>query len=209
MGVFSYGYRAFVPQLPRADKGRAAALRALRGGGVETGAKLVETGRQIAPEPAMPHHAETRILPFGSDQMFALVGDVASYPRFLPWTAAARVRSVTPQGDHSVMLADLVISFKVFRETFGSRVTLWPDLCRIDTAYLDGPFKYLESQWNFRDVAGGCEVSFVVDFEFRNRLLQGAAGMFFNEAMQRIVRAFERRAHELYPPIASSSSPSA
>ena len=97
-----------------------------------------------------------------------------------------------------MMLADLVISFEVFRESFGSRVTLWPDQKRIDTEYIDGPFRYLESQWRFRDVEGGCEVSFDVDFEFRNRLLQGAAGMFFNEAMQRVVRAFERRAAELY-----------
>ena len=56
----------------------------------------------------------------------------------------------------------------------------------------------MESCWQFRDVEGGCEVSFDVDFEFRNKLLQGAAGMFFNEAMQRVVRAFERRAAELY-----------
>jgi len=48
------------------------------------------------------------------------------------------------------------------------------------------------------DVANGCEVTFEVDFEFRNKLLQGAAGMFFNEAMQRVVRAFERRAADLY-----------
>ena len=91
-----------------------------------------------------------------------------------------------------------MISFKVFRETFLSRVTLWPQAQKIDTTYLDGPFKYLESQWQFRDVPGGCEVSFDVDFEFKNRLLQGAAGLFFNEAMQRIVRAFERRAADLY-----------
>jgi coenzyme Q-binding protein COQ10 len=56
----------------------------------------------------------------------------------------------------------------------------------------------MKSNWAFRDVEGGCEVSFFVDFEFKNRLLQGAAGMFFYEAMQRIVRAFERRAAELY-----------
>ena len=36
------------------------------------------------------------------------------------------------------------------------------------------------------------------DFEFRNKLLQKAAGLFFYEAMQRIVRAFEARAKELY-----------
>jgi coenzyme Q-binding protein COQ10 len=146
----------------------------------------------------MPSHSETRILPYTADQMYALVADVANYPQFLPWTAAARVRSVTDKGDHQVMLADLVISFKVFRESFGSQVTLWPDQKKIDTAYIDGPFHHLESTWQFRDVEKGCEVHFEVDFEFRNRLLQGAAGLFFNEAMQRVVRAFERRAAVLY-----------
>ena len=146
----------------------------------------------------MPTHSETRVLPFTADQMYDPVADVANYPEFLPWTAAARIRSTTDRGDHVEMLADLVISFKVFRETFGSRVTLWPGSKRIETAYIDGPFRHMESEWAFRDVEGGCEVSFEVDFEFRNRLLQGAAGMFFNEAMQRVVRAFERRAQALY-----------
>jgi coenzyme Q-binding protein COQ10 len=130
--------------------------------------------------------------------MYDLVGDVANYPKFLPWTAAARIRSTDDHGDHSIMLADLVVSFKVFRERFGSKVTLWPEKMQIDTEYLDGPFKHLVSKWEFRDVPGGVEVAFFVDFEFKNRILQGAAGMFFMEAMQRIVRAFETRAAELY-----------
>lgn len=131
--------------------------------------------------------------------MYDLVADVASYPQFLPWTAAARIRSVTPQEDGSdIMLADLVISFKVFRERFGSRVVLWPTERRIETEYLDGPFKYLQSTWAFAEADEGCEVSFFVDFEFRNKLLQSAAGLFFYDAMQRIVRAFETRAHVLY-----------
>ena len=146
----------------------------------------------------MSIHSETRILPYSADQMFALVADVANYPKFLPWTAAARIRSVEDLGDHQVMLADLVISFKVFRERFGSKVTLWPAKRQIDTEYLDGPFSRMQSRWQFRDVDGGCEVQFYVDFAFRNRLLQGAAGLFFNEAMQRVVRSFERRAKELH-----------
>lgn len=112
--------------------------------------------------------------------------------------AAARVRSVMPQGDNQVMEADLVISFKVFRERFGSRVVLHPDDRKIDTEYLDGPFRYMKSNWVFADAEGGCDVSFFVDFEFRNAILQGIIGVVFNEAMQRIVRAFERRAAELY-----------
>ena len=131
--------------------------------------------------------------------MFKLVADVSSYPEFLPWTAAARVRSRETQTNGTeIMLADLVISFKVFRERFGSRVTLWPDQSKIETEYLDGPFKYLHSSWEFKPTDNGCEVHFFVDFEFRNKLLQSAAGLFFYEAMQRIVRAFERRARELY-----------
>jgi coenzyme Q-binding protein COQ10 len=146
----------------------------------------------------MPSHSETRTLPYSADQMYDLVADVARYPEFLPWTAAARIRSRKEEGDHEVMLADLVVSFKVFRERFGSRVTLWPAKKRIDTEYIEGPFRHLHSRWEFRDVDGGSEVHFEVDFEFRNILLQKAAGLFFFEAMQRIVRAFEARAHQLY-----------
>ncbi|MDA7426970.1 type II toxin-antitoxin system RatA family toxin [Primorskyibacter aestuariivivens] len=148
----------------------------------------------------MPTHSETRRLPYTAQQMYDLVADVDKYPQFLPWCAAARIRSVTPQPDGSeVMAADLVISFKVFRERFGSRVVLWPDAKKIDTEYLDGPFRYMKSNWAFADAGdGGCDVSFFVDFEFKNAILQGIIGVVFNEAMQRIVRAFERRAAELY-----------
>jgi coenzyme Q-binding protein COQ10 len=147
----------------------------------------------------MPSHSETRTLPYTARQMYDLVADVASYPEFLPWCAAARIRSVTPNGQGGdVMLADLVISFKVFREKFGSRVILWSDDMRVDTEYLDGPFKFMKSNWAFRDVEGGCEVSFFVDFEFKNKILQGIIGVVFNEAMQRVVRAFETRASALY-----------
>ncbi len=151
----------------------------------------------------MQSHSETRTVPYSAAQMYDLVADVARYPEFLPWTAAARVRSRSPitgpEGQPGeVMEADLVISFKVFRERFGSRVTLWPEEQRIDTEYLDGPFRHMHSNWAFRDTDEGCEISFHVEFEFKNRILQSAAGLFFYEAMQRIVRAFEERARALH-----------
>jgi coenzyme Q-binding protein COQ10 len=148
----------------------------------------------------MPTHHEVKIVPYTAAQMYDLVADVASYPKFLPWNAAARIRSREPRADGSeVMEADLVISFKVFRERFGSRVTLWPQERRIATEYLDGPFRKMVSEWQFRDRAeGGSEIEFFVDFEFRNAILQGIIGVVFNDAMQRVVRAFERRAAELH-----------
>jgi len=147
----------------------------------------------------LPTHHETRVLPYTAQQMYDLVADVARYPEFLPWNAAARITARRPIPDGEVMEADLVISFKVFREKFASRVTLWPAKKRIDTEYLDGPFRKMKSFWAFRDrPEGGCEVEFFVDFEFRNAILQGIIGMVFNDAMQRVVRAFERRAAALH-----------
>ncbi|MDG1067741.1 MAG: type II toxin-antitoxin system RatA family toxin [Sulfitobacter sp.] len=146
----------------------------------------------------MPTHSETRKLPYSAKQMYDLVADVGKYPQFLPWTAAARIKSTTDKGDHTVMDADLIISFKVFRERFTSRVMLWPTPMKIDTEYLDGPFKYMKSNWAFHDVDGGCEVDFFVDFEFKNAILQKIIGVVFNEAMQRVVKAFEKRAQALY-----------
>ena len=148
----------------------------------------------------MPKHSETKRLPYTAEQMYALVADVGSYPQFLPWCSAARIRSRHPQPEGEIIEADLVISFKVFRERFGSRVTLFPAALKIDTEYLDGPFRYMRSHWAFRPDGVGCEVDFFVDFEFKNALLQGIIGVVFNEAMLRIVRAFERRAAELYGP---------
>lgn len=150
----------------------------------------------------MPRHHETRNLPYSAGQMYDLVADVARYPEFLPWNAAARIRSREPFGGEGgeVMEADLVISFKLFRERFGSRVTLLPGQGRILTEYLDGPFKHLKSTWTFADREAGCEVTFDVDFEFRNGILAAVIGLVFNEAMTRVVRAFETRAKVLYGP---------
>lgn len=149
----------------------------------------------------MPTHSEQRVMPYSATQMYALVADVARYPEFLPWNSAARVRSRRPgpEPGSEVLEADLVISFKVFRERFGSRATLFPARHRVEVEYLDGPFRYLRSWWQFADrPEGGCEVEFFVDFEFRNAILQGVIGMVFDQAMRMIVKAFEDRAVALY-----------
>jgi coenzyme Q-binding protein COQ10 len=159
----------------------------------------VTTAQNLCKQRRMPTHAEIRTVPYSAQQMYDLVADIEAYPAFLPWCAATRIRKRTPTETGERIDADLVISFKVFRERFGSRVTLNPEASKVDVAYLDGPFKYLNNHWHFEDIAdGGCTVDFFVDFEFRSKVLQTLIGVVFNEAMLRIVRAFEDRAHALY-----------
>lgn len=136
---------------------------------------------------------------YSSQQIFDLVADVARYPEFLPWTSAARIRTRRQIVGGEEIDADLVISFKVFRERFTSRVQLYPERGLILTDYLDGPFRYMTSSWAIRCAEdGGSVVDFHVDFEFRNAMLQRLVGVVFDQAMRRIVAAFENRARELY-----------
>jgi len=141
----------------------------------------------------MPTHAEKKILRYTPEQMFDLVADVRRYPEFLPWCVGARVLS----RDEQVLVADLTIGFKMFRETFRSRVGL-DRPGHVHVTYETGPFRYLNNQWRFSPAPQGCEVDFFVDFEFRSRILQMAIGVVFNEAVRLMVRAFERRAMVLY-----------
>ncbi len=143
----------------------------------------------------MSTHAEKRVLPHSPDHLFDLVADVGRYPEFLPWCIGARIRS---RGEYA-LVADLIIGFKGIREKFTSEVTMDRAGMRIDVVYRDGPFKYLNNHWIFNARPdGGCEIDFYVDFEFRSRLLQRVIGMLFNEAVRRMVSAFETRADQLY-----------
>lgn len=147
----------------------------------------------------MPTHAEKRILPYTPEQLFDLVANVENYPEFLPWCIAVRTRRrETAANGAETLVADMVIGFKIFRERFTSRVECRrPD--RIDVSYTDGPFRRLNNHWVFRAVeSGSCEVDFFVDFEFRSAILQRAIGLVFNEAVRKMVDAFENRAKALH-----------
>ena len=76
--------------------------------------------------------------------------------------------------------------------------------------YENGPFRYLNNQWEFLPHPQGCEVDFFVDFEFRSRILQATIGVVFNEAVRRMVGAFNKRARQVYgPPVATDTAPDA
>ncbi len=142
----------------------------------------------------MPTHAEVRVLHHPPEQLFDLVADVEKYPEFLPWCVDASIRR--REGD--LIVADLVIGYRMFRERFTSTVALDRPR-RIDVTYSDGPFRYLNNHWIFApEGPDSCVIDFFVDFEFRSRVLQAVVGRVFGEAVKVMVHAFERRADELF-----------
>ncbi|MBT3736548.1 MAG: hypothetical protein HOG25_18025 [Gammaproteobacteria bacterium] len=71
---------------------------------------------------------------------------------------------------------------------------------RVDVVYKDGPFKHLSNTWKFSPTLDGkgCDIDFHLYFEFRSVLLQKLIGVLFEEAVRRMVSAFESRAADLY-----------
>lgn len=120
----------------------------------------------------MPSIRESRQLPYTPEQIFDLVADVASYPQFLPWVIATRVRS----DSDSEMVADMVVGFKSLRERFTSRVAKRrPE--QITVHYIDGPLRNLDNSWRIAPIGEReCAVDFCVEFEFKNRVFQALAG---------------------------------
>jgi coenzyme Q-binding protein COQ10 len=139
-------------------------------------------------------HSEKRELPYSPEQMFDLVSDIGRYAEFLPWVMGVRIRS---RSDTEV-IADLLVGFGPLREKFTSRVAL-DRPGSIDVEYIEGPMKYLHNNWTFLpDGKGGSIIDFNVEFAFRNRMLDTLAGRFFDEALRRMVKAFEARANAIY-----------
>lgn len=147
----------------------------------------------------MPRFTTRRRVAFSADQMFALIADVEKYPLFLPLCEALTIRERTTDGEGRVVLvAAMDVGYKAIRERFTTRVTLDPGANRILATYLDGPFSKLDNRWSFVPAAGGCDVDFFIDYEFRNLVLQMLMGGMFQQAFGKFAEAFEARARVVY-----------
>jgi coenzyme Q-binding protein COQ10 len=146
----------------------------------------------------MRRHHERRSLPYTPEQVFDLVADVERYPEFLPWCEALKVVSREARGETEVLTAEMTVAFNVYRERFKTEVTLERAARRISIRYLKGPFKRLENDWHFEAQGDGTLVDFDIAYELRSLPLQVLVGFFFEEALRRLVSAFDARAARLY-----------
>lgn len=96
------------------------------------------------------------------------------------------------------MIAEMAVGYKGIREIYKSDVRLDRERLSIDVTAIDGPFETLTNHWHFSTADdGGCIVDFEIEFEFRSWLLQRVIGAFFEQAVSRMVTAFETRADAL------------
>lgn len=138
----------------------------------------------------MPSFEESRVVSCPSEQLFDVVMDIESYPKFLPWVADARILDRCDDE----LTAELVASLAGFHNSFRTVDRfLRPKL--IEIRLLEGPFHFLESLWTFEELEENrSKVHFSIEFEFSNRLLDLVATPVFSSACRMMVHAFEQRA---------------
>ena len=144
----------------------------------------------------MPEVTKTVIVPYAPAQMFALVDAVERYPEFLPWCTAGEVSL----RDEAVTRATLRIGYRGVRQAFSTENhKRAPHEMRMNL--LDGPFRTLDGQWHFTDLAGkGCKIEFRLAYEFSSRMLATLVGPVFSHIANTMVEAFVKRADKVYGP---------
>ncbi|KAI0751117.1 dehydrase and lipid transport-domain-containing protein [Daedaleopsis nitida] len=98
---------------------------------------------------------ERKIFPYTQKQLYELVADASSYPRFLPFCTNARVlNKQAPPSDPSERLnmdVELTVGFMSFKETYVSKVTCRPYESVEAVAASSTPlFKSLDTVWRFQ-----------------------------------------------------------
>lgn len=148
----------------------------------------------------MPIVKNQRLVKHRPDEMFALVADVENYPRFVPLCEGLKIRSRREAEEgREVIVAAMTIGYKLFRETFTSRVLLDRAARTIVVTYVDGPLRQLENRWHFSQAEGdACLVDFYLSYELRSRTLAAVMGAVFDQVFGRFADAFEKRADAIY-----------
>ncbi|NBB92776.1 MAG: hypothetical protein GVY32_06385 [Gammaproteobacteria bacterium] len=141
----------------------------------------------------MPEVHRSALVAYTPAQMYGLVRDVDSYPKFLPWVRRAEVH----REDESHQLATLEVQLAGLVRRFTTRNTLVPDeqlLMELDR----GPFEDLSGRWAFAPVGEGCRVSLDLRFHVSGSLFLRPFQRNFSRMADRMVDDFTRRADQVH-----------
>lgn len=142
----------------------------------------------------MPKLERSALLTFSADELYRLVGDVESYPQFLPGCVSAKVESA----DEDVVRARLGFRVKGLSDSFATENRMEQGT-RIHMKLLEGPFKQLSGAWEFQPLAErACKVTLKISLDIGNRMLESTLSPFINGAIGSVMDAFKQRAESVY-----------
>jgi len=134
------------------------------------------------------------IVEHSAAQMYALVDDIDSYPRFLPWC-----QSVEVQMFGGMKRASLTVGLRGIRQSFTTLNENHP-ASSIHMRLVEGPFKHFSADWRFAALKqDACEITFALRYQFSSRTLGTLLEPLFDEIADTMVDAFTRRADEIHP----------
>lgn len=127
-------------------------------------------------------------------EMFALVSDIETYPRFLPWCTGAKI--VSRDGDSVTARIDFAVG-KV-SQSFVTRNSN-REYSEIAMQLVDGPFSQLQGRWRFDPLGEeGCKISLYLEYDFSNKMVSMVVRQVFGKIANSLVDAFQQRAVETY-----------
>jgi len=146
-------------------------------------------------------------MPYDADQLWHLVGDVESYPQFIPWITKLRAYNTYAMTEGQSRLdADVAVGFKLLSEKFTTRIIRTAADRSVDITALSGPFRRMEGRWVFTPVRGGARIGFDMDVEMKNPILNALFKANFNLAVSRLMVCFENRARATLTPFDAEPS---
>jgi len=146
----------------------------------------------------MPQVRHALKVPYSAQQMFDLVIDIESYPRFVPGWRAARIVRRDGGPERGVLSVDQVVSEKSLRFRFDTQARYRkPAYLRIATK--SQPFRYYMLIWRFAPTDdGGCRIGVHMRYALRAIPLRHLAERHFNGLFEQVVQSFEREARRRY-----------
>jgi coenzyme Q-binding protein COQ10 len=146
----------------------------------------------------MPKASVKRLIECEKKQLIDLVLDIENYPSFVPYCIDAKIHEKNKTGDFINIIADLTIGKGPFKDTYKSDVKFDKKNNLIYVTNINGPLKYLDNKWIFKEHVKGTEIYFEVDFEIKNKFLNILMTTSFKYGLDKIADAFQKRAKQLY-----------
>ena len=132
---------------------------------------------------------------YNAKKLFDIVLDIEKYPDYIPW---CKKINILKRNKNSIK-ANMIVNYKLLpTQQFISIVTYDEKNLLIETQYIEGPLKNLDTIWQFVKIKKNKTiVNFNIKFEFKNFFHQKISEVFFSLVENKMMESFEKRAKKI------------